>query len=366
MEKLKIIISGGGTGGHIFPAIAVAKAIEERVEGVEFLFVGANNRMEMQKIPEAGYKIIGLPIIGLQRSLDIRNLLFPFKLISSLFKAARIIKSFKPDLAIGTGGYASGPVLFLAARKGIPSIIQEQNSYPGITNKILSKYVKKTCVAYDNMERFFGNEKLIFTGNPIRGDILMLENKKDLACKLFSIDSKKTTVLVVGGSLGARTINHAISDNIDVFKEVGINLIWQTGISFQNQSKEIIAKVNTIGIQAHTFIKEMDLAYAVADIIISRAGAIAISELSCVGKPAILVPSPNVSENHQYKNAQSLVNKKAALLVKDDDASRKLVEVLMELVKNKKLQSVLSKNMKKMAVIDAADNIAEIALALRK
>ena len=366
MEKLKIIISGGGTGGHIFPAIAVAKAIEERVEGVEFLFVGANDRMEMQKVPEAGYKIIGLPIIGLQRSLDIRNLLFPFKLISSLFKAARIIKSFKPDLAIGTGGYASGPVLFLAAQKGIPSIIQEQNSYPGITNKILSKYVKKTCVAYDNMERFFGNEKLIFTGNPIRGDILMLENKKDLACKLFSIDPKKTTVLVVGGSLGARTINHAISDNIDVFKEVGINLIWQTGISFQNQSKEIIAKINTIGIQAHTFIKEMDLAYTVADIIISRAGAIAISELSCVGKPVILVPSPNVSENHQYKNAQSLVNKKAALLVKDEDASRKLVEVLMELVKNKKLQSVLSKNMKKMAVIDAADNIAEIALALRK
>ncbi len=366
MKKFKVIISGGGTGGHIFPALAIAKAIEKKVEKVEFLFVGAEDRMEMEKIPAAGYKIVGLWISGLQRNLSKRNLLFPFKLISSLLKARKIIKQFKPDLAIGTGGYASGPLLFAAANKGVPSLIQEQNSYPGITNKILAKYVQKICVAYDNMERFFGDEKLIITGNPIRDDILSFDTKVKAGKKLFNIDVSKPTVLVVGGSLGAYTINNAIASNLSDFKTANVNLIWQTGISFQDQAKELTRQVSVNGIQAHTFIKEMDLAYAIADVIVSRAGAIAISELCCVGKPIILIPSPNVSENHQYKNAQSLVNKNAALLVKDSDASRKLVYKVLELLKDTIKQKELSNNIKKLAVKNAADRIAEIALSLIK
>ena len=366
MKKLKIIISGGGTGGHIFPALAIAKAIEKKVEDVEFLFVGAEDRMEMEKIPAAGYKIIGLWISGLQRNFSRRNLLFPFKVISSLLKARKIVKQFKPDLAIGTGGYASGPLLFVAAKKGVPSLIQEQNSYPGITNKILSEYVQKVCVAYDDMERFFGSEKLIVTGNPIREDILGFDAKVEKGRKFFNIDSSKPTVLVMGGSLGALTINNAIAENIDDFKTADVNLIWQTGISFQDKSQEVISGINVPEIQAYTFIKKMDLAYAAADVIISRAGAIAISELCCVGKPIILVPSPNVAENHQHKNAQSLVNKNAALLVQDKEASRKLVSTLIELVEDKSLQTSLSSNIKKIAVKDAADKIAEIALSLKK
>ena len=366
MKKFKVIISGGGTGGHIFPALAIAKAIEKKVDKVEFLFVGAEDRMEMEKIPAAGYKIVGLWISGLQRNLSKRNLLFPFKLISSLLKARKIIKQFKPDLAIGTGGYASGPLLFAAANKGVPSLIQEQNSYPGITNKILAKYVQKICVAYDNMERFFGDEKLIITGNPIRDDILSFDTKVKAGKKLFNIDVSKPTVLVVGGSLGAYTINNAIASNLSDFKTANVNLIWQTGISFQDQAKELTRQVSVNGIQAHTFIKEMDLAYAIADVIVSRAGAIAISELCCVGKPVILIPSPNVSENHQYKNAQSLVNKNAALLVKDSDASRKLVYKVLGLLKDNIKQKELSNNIKKLAVKNAADRIAEIALSLIK
>jgi UDP-N-acetylglucosamine--N-acetylmuramyl-(pentapeptide) pyrophosphoryl-undecaprenol N-acetylglucosamine transferase len=366
MKKLKVIISGGGTGGHIFPALAIAKAIENKVKDVEFLFVGAEDRMEMEKIPAAGYKIVGLWISGLQRNFSRRNLLFPFKVVSSLLKARKIVKQFKPDLAIGTGGYASGPLLFAAANKGVPSLIQEQNSYPGITNKILSKYVQKVCVAYDDMERFFGKEKLIITGNPIREDILGFDTKVKQGRELFSVDASRPTVLVVGGSLGARTINNAIAENIEAFKLAEVNLIWQTGISFQDKSQEIIKGVNVPGIQAHTFIKKMDLAYAAADVIVSRAGAIAISELCCVGKPIILVPSPNVSENHQYKNAQSLVNKNAALLVEDKDASRKLVSTLLDLVKDSSLQGSLSSNIKQLAVKNAADEIAKIALHLIK
>ena len=362
MEK-RFLISGGGTGGHIFPALSIAKEIERRYPESVLLFVGSSDRMEMEKVPAAGYKIIGLWISGLQRNLSSRNLLFPFKVISSLLKARKIIKQFNPDLAIGTGGYASGPLLFVAAKRGVPSLIQEQNSYPGITNKILSKHVQKVC---DNMERFFGKEKLIVTGNPIREDILDFDTKVEQGKRCFNIDTSKPTVLVVGGSLGARTINEAIAKNIDRFKKADVNLIWQTGISFQDESKQIVKSINKPEIQSHTFIKEMDLAYAVADVIISRAGAIAISELCCVGKPIILVPSPNVSENHQYKNAQSLVNKNAALLVEDKEASRKLVNILMELISDKSLQQSLSSNIKKLAIKNAADEIAEIALRLIK
>jgi UDP-N-acetylglucosamine--N-acetylmuramyl-(pentapeptide) pyrophosphoryl-undecaprenol N-acetylglucosamine transferase len=366
MKNLKVIISGGGTGGHIFPAIAIAKAIENKVQNVEFLFVGAEDRMEMEKVPAAGYKIKGLWISGLQRKLDKRNLLFPFKVIHSIFKAKNIVKEFKPDLAIGTGGYASAPLLYAAAKKGIPTVIQEQNSYPGITNRILAKHVQKICVAYDEMERFFPTEKLIITGNPIREGILDFNNKVTDGQVKFNIDKTKPTVLVVGGSLGALTINNAIAENINQIKNMDVNLIWQTGISYQDKAQNFITDVNTKGINAYTFIKEMDLSYAAADVIISRAGAIAISELCCVGKPIILVPSPNVAENHQYKNAQSLVNKNAALLVEDDDASRKLVSTLEELIKNEDLRTSLSSNIKKIAVNDAAEQIAKIALGLVK
>lgn len=366
MKNLKVIISGGGTGGHIFPAIAIAKAIENKVQNVEFLFVGAEDRMEMEKVPAAGYKIKGLWISGLQRKLDKRNLLFPFKVIHSIFKAKNIVKEFKPDLAIGTGGYASAPLLYAAAKKGISTVIQEQNSYPGITNRILAKHVQKICVAYDEMERFFPTEKLIVTGNPIREDILDFNNKVTDGQVKFNIDKTKPTVLVVGGSLGALTINNAIAENINQIKNMDVNLIWQTGISYQDKAQNFITDVNTKGINAYTFIKEMDLSYAAADVIISRAGAIAISELCCVGKPIILVPSPNVAENHQYKNAQSLVNKNAALLVEDADASRKLVSTLEELIKNEDLRTSLSSNIKKIAVTDAAEQIAKIALDLVK
>jgi UDP-N-acetylglucosamine--N-acetylmuramyl-(pentapeptide) pyrophosphoryl-undecaprenol N-acetylglucosamine transferase len=366
MKKLKVIISGGGTGGHLFPALALAKAIEKKVQDVDFLFVGAENRMEMEKVPNAGYNIIGLWISGLQRGLYKKNILFLFKLLHSIFKAKKIVKDFKPDLAIGTGGYASAPLIYVAAKRGIPSLIQEQNSFPGITNKILAKYVQKICVAYDKMERFFPSEKMVVTGNPIREDILSFKNKREEALNLFEIDSSKLTVLVVGGSLGALTINNAISENIQKLKDIGINLIWQTGIAYQNKAKEFITEVNSSYIKAYAFIKEMDKAYAAADVIISRAGAIAISELCCVGKPIILVPSPNVAENHQYKNAQSLVNKNAALIVEDTHANCKLVSTLLELLKDEDLKCSLSSNIKKIAVTDAADRIAKIALDLVK
>jgi len=366
MKKLKVIISGGGTGGHIFPAISIAKSLEKKVKFIELLFVGSKNRMEMQKIPEYGYTIKGLWISGFQRSFSLRNLLFPIKLISSLIKSRNIIRDFKPDLVIGTGGFASGPLLYVASKRGIPSVIQEQNSYPGITNRILGRHVNKVCVAYDNMERFFHKKKLILAGNPIRESIINFKDKTHYGKKLFNVDNNKITVLVIGGSLGSKTINESISQNLNLFKKHNLNLIWQTGTSFVNESNEYTQSLNVGGISSHVFIKEMDLAYAAADIIVSRAGAIAISELCFVGKPIILVPSPNVAENHQTKNAQSLVNKNSALMVKDVNSKRKLVEVLISLSKNKKLQKELISNIKKLAVTDSAEQIADISLGLLK
>ena len=366
MKKLKVIVSGGGTGGHIFPAIAIAKSLERKVEDIELLFVGAKDRMEMKKVPDSGYKIEGLWISGFQRSFSSKNLLFPLKLISSLIKSRKIIRRFNPDLVIGTGGFASGPLLYEASRKGIPSIIQEQNSYPGITNKLLAKTVQNICVAYDNMERFFPKEKLIFTGNPIRTEILNSSDKREEGKNFFKLHNRSVTILVVGGSLGAKTINESINNHLAEFKKNKLNLIWQTGISYINQAKESVKDLNEIGIQSYKFIKEMDLAYAAADIIVSRAGAIAISELCFVGKPVILVPSPNVAEDHQTKNAQSLVNKNSALMVKDMESRLKLVEKIKYLSENKGLQEELSRNIKKLEVKDAADRIAELSLKLVK
>ena len=366
MKKLKVIVSGGGTGGHIFPAIAIAKSLERKVEDIELLFVGAKDRMEMQKVPDSGYKIEGLWISGFQRSFSRKNLLFPFKLISSLIKSRKIIRRFQPDLVIGTGGFASGPLLYEASRKGVPSVIQEQNSYPGITNKLLAKSVQKICVAYDNMERFFPKEKLIFTGNPIRKEILNSSNKREEGKNFFKLHNRRITVLVVGGSLGAKTINESINNNLGEFKKNKLNLIWQTGVSYENQAKESVKNLNESGVQSYKFIKEMDLAYAVADVIVSRAGAIAISELCFVGKPVILVPSPNVAEDHQTQNAQSLVNKNSALMVKDVESRLKLVEKIKSLSENKDLQEELSRNIKKLEVKDAADRIADLSLELVK
>ena len=366
MQQFKVIISGGGTGGHIFPALAIAKALEKKVSNIEILFVGASGKMEMSKIPAEGYKIKGLWISGLQRRITIKNLYFPFKVISSLLKARRIIKKFKPDIAIGTGGYASGPLLYVAAKKNIPTLVQEQNSYPGITNKVLSKVVDKVCVAYDNMEQFFPKNKIIFTGNPIRQDVLEFASKKQLGISHFNLEENKKTVLVIGGSLGARTINEAIDENISFFVENNLNLIWQTGISYQKKAEKSVKEKAVKGINAYTFIKEMDKAYGAADIIISRAGAIAISELCCIAKPTILIPSPNVSEDHQTKNAQAVVNKKAALLVKDNEAGSKLVNCLRELYDDTVMQKELIRNIKNLAVMDAADKIANEALILSK
>ena len=366
MKKLKVIVSGGGTGGHIFPAIAIAKSLERKVDDIELLFVGAKDRMEMQKVPESGYKIEGLWISGFQRSFSSRNLLFPFKLISSLIKSKKIIRKFQPDLVIGTGGFASGPLLYAASRQGISSVIQEQNSYPGITNKLLAKSVQKICVAYDNMERFFPKEKLIFTGNPIRKEILDFSDKREEGKNFFGLHNGRITVLVVGGSLGAKTINESINNNLEEFKKNQLNLIWQTGVSYENQAEESVKNLNESGIQSYKFIKEMDLAYAAADIIVSRAGAIAISELCYVGKPVILVPSPNVAEDHQTQNAQSLVNKNSALMVKDVESRRKLVEEIKSLSENKGLQEELSRNIKKLAVKDASGRIADLSLELVK
>lgn len=366
MKQFRVIISGGGTGGHIFPALAIAKALEKKVSNIEILFVGAIGKMEMSKIPAEGYKIKGLWISGLQRRITIKNLYFPFKVISSLLKARRIIKKFKPDIAIGTGGYASGPLLYVAAKKNIPTLVQEQNSYPGITNKVLSKVVDKVCVAYDNMEQFFPKNKIIFTGNPIRQDVLEFASKKQLGISHFNLEENKKTVLVIGGSLGARTINEAIDENISFFVENNLNLIWQTGISYQKKAEKSVKEKAVKGINAYTFIKEMDKAYGAADIIISRAGAIAISELCCIAKPTILIPSPNVSEDHQTKNAQAVVNKKAALLVKDNEAGSKLVNCLRELYDDTVMQKELIRNIKNLAVMDAADKIANEALILSK
>ncbi len=364
MKPLRVIISGGGTGGHIFPAISIANEIKKLVPDAEFLFVGANGRMEMEKVPAAGYKIIGLNIAGLQRKLTLSNLTFPFKVIASLLKAKKIIKEFNPDVAVGTGGYASGPTLRAASGKGIPSLIQEQNSFPGITNKILAKKVQKICVAYEGMEKFFPKEKIVMTGNPIRQDIADIKNKKETALKFFNLDPHKKTLLIIGGSLGARTINESIAAGLKKFADEEIQILWQTGKNYFPTAKETAAAFVSKHIYAFDFITKMDLAYAAADCVVSRAGASSVSELCVVGMPCILVPSPNVAEDHQTKNAMALVNKNAAILIKDSDAAAKLVEAAITLLKDSSKQSELKKNISSLAFYDSANKIAKEVLKL--
>jgi len=363
-KKLKFIISGGGTGGHIFPAVAIANELKKMQPDAEFLFVGAKGRMEMEKVPAAGYKIVGLWISGLQRKLTLSNLSFPFKVISSLIKARKIINEFKPDAVIGTGGYASGPTLRAAASKGIPTVIQEQNSYPGITNKLLSKKVNKICVAYAGLERFFPLEKIVFTGNPVRQDIKSIEEKRQEAISFFGLNENQKTILIIGGSLGARTINEAIGSGLKELSENNIQVIWQTGKSYIETARQQAQGLNNV--KVFDFISRMDLAYAAADCIISRAGASSVSEIQIVGKPCILIPSPNVAEDHQTKNAMALVKTNAALLVKDTSAKNELIKKVIELINDNQLQEELKNNISKMAMPNAAEQIAKEILNLIK
>ncbi|MCD4771927.1 MAG: undecaprenyldiphospho-muramoylpentapeptide beta-N-acetylglucosaminyltransferase [Bacteroidales bacterium] len=363
-RKYKIIISGGGTGGHIFPAIAIAQALQKKIDKLEILFIGAKGRMEMEKVPKAGYSIKGLWISGLQRKLTIKNFLFPVKLLSSIYNTKKIIKEFKPDVVIGVGGYASGPTLWVASRQNIPTAIQEQNSFPGITNKLLAKSVDKIFVAYKNMEKFFPVEKIIFSGNPIREEIIITKGKKEEALKYFNLSGNKKTILVVGGSQGAKAINESIDSKINQFSDNNLQLIWQTGKFYFEKAK--LSASEKEGIKVIEFITKMDYAYSCADIVISRAGAIAISELCAVGKPTVFVPLPTAAENHQYKNALALRSQDAALIVKNDKAKEKLVETVIELSKNEEKQQELTNNIRKLAIIKADDQIADEIIKLIK
>jgi UDP-N-acetylglucosamine--N-acetylmuramyl-(pentapeptide) pyrophosphoryl-undecaprenol N-acetylglucosamine transferase len=362
----RIIISGGGTGGHIFPAIAIANAIRQLEPSAEILFVGANGRMEMEKVPAAGYKIEGLNIAGLQRSLKLSNLSFPFKVISSLMKAGSIISKFRPQVAVGVGGYASGPLLYMATRKKVPGLIQEQNSYPGITNKLLAGSVEKICVAYDKMDRFFPKDKIIFTGNPVREDMVEISGKRNEAATYFNLDLTRPVILVVGGSQGARSINRAIQSGLKTIADSGVQLVWQVGKLFYEEAKKSVEELNVHNIRVYDFITRMDFAYALSDVIISRAGASTVSELCIVGKPAILVPLPTAAEDHQTHNCKALVEKNAAILVKDADAPTQLVNTALELVGNNEKRKSLTENISSLAIRNSANVIAKEVLKLIK
>ena len=363
---LRIIISGGGTGGHIFPAIAIANALKNIDPAIEILFVGANARMEMDKVPAAGYKIIGLDIQGIQRNSVWKNVMFPVKLINSVRKALKIIRDFKPDAAVGVGGYASGPLLYAASLKNIPYLIQEQNSYAGITNKWLGKNAQKICVAFDGMGQFFPVDKIIKTGNPIRRDAVNVAGKHMQALELFKLSAFKKTILITGGSLGARTLNSSILAGLDKIIAADVQIIWQTGKFYYKQIIEKLGEDHHPDIKIREFLSRMDLAYAAADIIISRAGAGTIAELCMVKKPVILVPSPNVAEDHQTKNALALVEEEAAIFLADRDAEAKLVDRALELLNDRDLQKKLGTNIGKLAMPDADEVIARELLKIIK
>jgi UDP-N-acetylglucosamine--N-acetylmuramyl-(pentapeptide) pyrophosphoryl-undecaprenol N-acetylglucosamine transferase len=356
--KHRFIISGGGTGGHIFPAVAIANEIRAREPEAEILFVGAEGKMEMEKVPAAGYEIVGLKIQGIKRSLSISNLMVPFKLFGALRDASRIIKEFKPDAVIGVGGYASGAVLFSAAQKKIPTLIQEQNSFPGITNRILSRKVKRICVAYEGMERFFPAAKIVMTGNPVRSEIVAPGNARNDAFSFFELDSSRFTVLVVGGSLGARSVNSAMVGCVRKLVENGIQVLWQTGKGNAEQAREAVQNLGD-GVKVHEFIARMDLAYAVADLVVSRAGAIAVSELCLVKKPCILVPFPFAAEDHQTSNAKALSDNGAAILLRDDLVKEKLGTEILSLYADENRRKSMAESMAKLGRPDAAAQITD-------
>ena len=354
----RVIISGGGTGGHVFPAIAIADAIKAAAPDTEILFVGANGKIEMEKVPKAGYKIEGLNITGFQRKLTLRNLSFPFKLAASMLKAVMIVRKFRPDVAVGVGGYASGPVLKIANTFGIPTVLQEQNSFAGVTNRILASKANAVCVAYDGLERFFPKDKIIFTGNPVRKDILDKKINAEQAKQSLGLDQNKKTVLIFGGSLGARTINEAVLANADALLGMkDVNIIWQVGKIYFEEYKNCRLSGQK-DIKIIPFIEDMDMAYSAADIVVCRAGALTISELAILGKAAILIPSPNVAEDHQTVNAMSLVNKGAAVLIRDVEAKEKLVTEIESLLSDEVRKSGLESNIKYFARPEAAKQIA--------
>lgn len=368
MDKLKVILSGGGTGGHIYPAVAVAEALKRRLgDGVELLFVGAEGKMEMEKVPALGYRIEGLPVVGLQRRLTLRNLQVPFKVAESLRKARRVIREFGADVVVGFGGYASAPVLWSAQRMGIPTLIQEQNSYAGVTNKILASRAKRICVAYEGMERFFPKDRIVMTGNPLRGRLLEQHDSAVLKAEgltYFGLKADKPIVLVVGGSLGTRTLNNMMKANVDrITSEGNIQVIWQTGKFYEREMTEFMQSRSSEGIWRGAFIDRMDLAYAVADVVVGRSGAGTVSELCLVGKPAIFVPSPNVAEDHQTKNAMALVRKDAALLVPDSEAVTALFPVVDQLLADPARMQRMAANIKALGIADSADRIVDELLA---
>lgn len=356
MRNFKFIISGGGTGGHIYPAIAIANELKSRFPQAEFLFVGAKGKMEMQKVPQEGYKIVGLWIAGLQRRITADNLLFPVKLLSSLLKARTIIRNFKPDVVIGTGGFASGPLLQVAGIAGIPTVIQEQNSYPGITNKILGKRANVICVAYENLDKFFNKNKVVLTGNPVRQDLLKVRENRDEAIKFYNLDPSKKTVVVLGGSLGARRINQLVASEAVNFAAQDVQVIWQCGKLYWEDYKQYNDNQN---MQVVAFVDRMDLLYAAADVIISRAGASSVSELALAGKPTIFIPSPNVAEDHQTKNAMAIVEKEGAILIKEVELETKFSEVFTNLLVDRNLQIKISENFRKLATPDATSRIVD-------
>lgn len=362
MTKYKFILSGGGTGGHIYPAIAIANELKLQFPDAEFLFVGAKDKMEMQKVPQAGYEIKGLWIAGLQRKLTLQNMMFPLKLATSLLESRRIIKQFKPNVVIGTGGFASGPLLQAAGGAGIPTVIQEQNSFPGITNKLLSKKANAICVAYQNLERFFPKEKIVLTGNPVRQDLIDIESKRDEAIAFYGLDPNKKTLLVLGGSLGARRINQLIEKELQNFLSQDVQVIWQCGkLYFEDYKKH-----NQQNVRVVDFIERMDFVYAAADVIISRAGASSVSELCIVGKPVIFIPSPNVAEDHQTKNAQAIVDAKGAILLKESELENEFSIVFEALLKDSGKQKQLSDNIKKLAMPKATQDIVAQIVKLIK
>jgi len=363
-NELRIIISGGGTGGHIFPAVSIANAIKAKRPDAKILFVGAKGRMEMQRVPAAGYEIKGLPICGFDRKHLLKNFAVLFRIWKSQRMAKKIIKDFKPMAAVGVGGYASGPTLNVCASKGIPCLIQEQNSYAGVTNKLLAKKAQKICVAYEGMERFFPADKIIMTGNPVRQNVLSTTLTKEEARKKFGLDPEKKTILLVGGSLGARTINESVLQNLDIIEKSGVQFIWQTGKYYHESIVNQLKDKDLPMLKVTDFISDMGAAYQAADLVISRAGASSISEFCLIGKPVILVPSPNVAEDHQTKNAMALVNKDAAIYVKDADAPAVLIKKAVGIVENAQKLASMSENIKKLGLKNSADVIADEVIKL--
>ncbi|MFA6701964.1 MAG: undecaprenyldiphospho-muramoylpentapeptide beta-N-acetylglucosaminyltransferase [Dysgonamonadaceae bacterium] len=367
-DQVRIIISGGGTGGHIFPAISIANAIKKRWIDAEILFVGAENRMEMERVPAAGYKIIGLPVAGFDRKHLLKNISVAFKLMKSMRLARKIVNDFKPDMAVGVGGYASGPTLKAAAGEGVATLIQEQNSFPGVTNKMLAEKANKICVAYEGMEKFFPKDKIVLTGNPCRQDLKVSADNKQFGYEYFDLEPGKKTILMVGGSLGAKTLNDSIIAAFPKIKQSNVQVIWQCGKYYFEDMKKLQQKgLIPSNVHLFDFVSRMDYAYSVADLVISRAGAGSISEFCLLGKPVVLVPSPNVAEDHQTKNAKALVDKSAAVMIPDSDASAVLYEKALDLIKNDDLLHQLSDNILKLALPDSAEHIVdEIAKIINK